>query len=287
MRAAGGVGAHEHPGPVRRRGVGSTPPAARRCCRRRCWRWPGPAAASPPAVRRYRPRRGRDRPATARAQMSVCRSGSRLPCPNARSGSSRRCRPAHATSAGSGAHFSRSARACARAARIAATAVSTSAASASTRRETVGSLATVPNSRGWPRSTAMSAGQSPPTASVTAKSRMTFPVSWMAPNGVHADSCFDNARSRRSTPAVVVSRLAPANDATPSSPTSTWVRDLRLRFTLRVPGGALRRLPRGYLGSTTHILQVGVSATSSCAGGARDAPGRLAAGPSLSATGDI
>src|SRR5512142_336406 len=64
---------------------------------------------------------------------------------------------------------------------------------------------------------------------------MTLPVSWIAPTGVHADNRFDRPRSTPSTRAVVVNRLAPARDTTPSSPTSTWVRDLQLRFTLRVP----------------------------------------------------
>src|SRR5512143_2768134 len=64
---------------------------------------------------------------------------------------------------------------------------------------------------------------------------MTSPVSWTAPAGVHAANRFDRPRSRPSTRAVVVNRLAPARDTTPSSPTSTWVRDLQLRFTLRVP----------------------------------------------------
>jgi hypothetical protein len=64
---------------------------------------------------------------------------------------------------------------------------------------------------------------------------MTLPVSCIAPIGVHADNRFDRPRSRPSTLAVVVNRLAPARDTTPSSPTSTWVLDLQLRFTLRVP----------------------------------------------------
>src|SRR5512144_1933434 len=64
---------------------------------------------------------------------------------------------------------------------------------------------------------------------------MILPVSWIAPTGVHADNRFDRPRSSPSTRAVVVNRLAPASDMTPSSPTSRWVRDLQLRFTTRVP----------------------------------------------------
>src|SRR5512144_1524553 len=64
---------------------------------------------------------------------------------------------------------------------------------------------------------------------------MTLPVSCVAPRGVQADNRCDRPRSSPSTRAVVVNRLAPASDTTPSSPTSTWVRDLQLCFTLRVP----------------------------------------------------
>jgi len=57
------------------------------------------------------------------------------------------------------------ARAVARAARIAGSETSMSAASAATTRETVGSLATGPNTAGWARTAATSARQSPPERS--------------------------------------------------------------------------------------------------------------------------
>jgi hypothetical protein len=69
------------------------------------------------------------------------------------------------------------ARASARAARTAGNDTSMSPASAVIRRETVGSLATGPNTSGCARSTATSARQSPPSATAVATSSSTFPGS--------------------------------------------------------------------------------------------------------------
>jgi hypothetical protein len=69
------------------------------------------------------------------------------------------------------------ARAATRAASIAANARGTSAASVSIVRDTVGSEATSPNTVGSARSSAMSAKQSPPSASDIARSQITLPGS--------------------------------------------------------------------------------------------------------------
>lgn len=66
-------------------------------------------------------------------------------------------------------------RAAARAAWIAFSARTESAARRSINRDTVGSEAMDPNISGWARSIAMSARQSPPNASVSARSAMTLP----------------------------------------------------------------------------------------------------------------
>ena len=66
-------------------------------------------------------------------------------------------------------------RAAVRAARIARSARGASAASAMTSRETTGSEATGPASPDWARSTAISARQSPPSASVVTRSVRIFP----------------------------------------------------------------------------------------------------------------
>jgi len=106
------------------------------------------------------------------------------------------------------------ARACARAAWIARNAVAASCASRSTVRDTVGSDATGPNRPGSVRSTAMSARQSPPTASVTARSSTTFAGSCTACGDRHGASAPDSAWSRPTARTVPVNGTAPACDTT-------------------------------------------------------------------------
>ncbi|MBP2320510.1 hypothetical protein JOF56_000895 [Kibdelosporangium banguiense] len=62
----------------------------------------------------------------------------------------------------------------ARAVRIAVSPSGPAVASRSIARDTVGSDATAPNTPGWLRSTAISAAQSPPSATVTARSVTIF-----------------------------------------------------------------------------------------------------------------
>jgi hypothetical protein len=76
-------------------------------------------------------------------------------------------------------------RAAARAALIAASAAGSSAASVLTSRDTTGSDATGPARAGCSRSTAISARQSPPSASAAARSVMTLPGSCTARGARH------------------------------------------------------------------------------------------------------
>ena len=110
------------------------------------------------------------------------------------------------------------ARAAARAASIAANARAASAASASIVRDTVGSDATSPNTAGSARSSATSARQSPPRASVTARSVTTLPGSWIAIGLRHRASAVDNARSSPAARTVSTSATPPACDTTPTPP---------------------------------------------------------------------
>jgi len=102
------------------------------------------------------------------------------------------------------------ARTAARAVLIAFSAAGASAASASTVRETVGSEATRPYRPGSVRSNAMSARQSPPTASVTARSSSTLPGSWAASGLRHGASAADTAASSPIAATVSVSSTPPA-----------------------------------------------------------------------------
>lgn len=94
-------------------------------------------------------------------------------------------------------------------------------------RDTVGSEATAPNTPGSPRSTARSETQSPPTASVTARSSTILPGSWTAPGLRHGIKASDNSLVRpRSSP-----RSAAAHPTRPA----TRHPPRRPRFQRRIP----------------------------------------------------
>ena len=97
-------------------------------------------------------------------------------------------RPPSAPGARSPASAQARSRAAARALRIARSARGASAASALISREITGSDATGPHSSGWARSTATSARQSPPSASVMARSVRIFPGSCTARGARHRAS---------------------------------------------------------------------------------------------------
>ena len=101
------------------------------------------------------------------------------------------------------------ARAAARAVLIAFSAAGASAASAAIVRDTVGSDATRPYTPGSARSRATSARQSPPSASVNARSRTTLPGSCTAPGLRHGASAADSSRPA-GDPTVSVSSTPPA-----------------------------------------------------------------------------
>ncbi len=104
---------------------------------------------------------------------------------------------------------------------IAATAASPPAASLSTVRDTVGSEATRPNTRGCARSPAMSARQSPPNTSAPARSRTTLPGSCTAVSGRHRPSARDNPRSNPVARAACTNNTPPADNANGSVPATT------------------------------------------------------------------
>ena len=109
-------------------------------------------------------------------------------------------------------------RAAARADRIAFSARFSSAARDLTSRDTTGSDATGPARCGCSRSTAMSARQSPPSASAAARSVTILPGSWTARGARHHSSACDRPRPRTVTRIVSHSRIAPAWDTRPSRP---------------------------------------------------------------------
>jgi hypothetical protein len=139
------------------------------------------------------------------------------------------------------------ARAHARAVSIALNARDASAAKASIVRDTVGSEATRPNTDGSARSSATSARQSPPSASVTARSVITFAGSCRAVGLRHGASTADNAVSTPHARTVSTRATPPACDATPVPDVSAWTRGyIPLRFTLK---GA----PRSTTSVTRHL----------------------------------
>jgi hypothetical protein len=114
-------------------------------------------------------------------------------------------------------------RAAARAARIAFSVRGASAARPETSRDTTGSDATGPNRPGSARSIAISARQSPPSASVTARSATIFPGSCTARGARHRASLADRPASRPVTRSAQVSSRAPAWDTTPDSSVVTAI----------------------------------------------------------------
>jgi len=129
----------------------------------------------------------------------------------------------------------------ARAARIAFSPRGPSAARSLTSRDTTGSDATGPASSGCSRSTAMSARQSPPSATAAARSAMTFPGSWIALGARHRARLRDRSRPRPVTRIVSHSRTAPAWDTSPRPSADTATRVPRaLLFTWKVPSARLR-----------------------------------------------
>jgi len=106
---------------------------------------------------------------------------------------------------------------------IAASAAGASLANAAMVRDTVGSEATHPYTTGCSRSTAMSARQSPPRLSVTARSVSTFAGSCIAKGLRHDASALDNPTPKPLTPMVSVSNIPPPDDTVEPSdlPTAT------------------------------------------------------------------
>ena len=98
---------------------------------------------------------------------------------------------------------------------IPAIAVASSRARSPMIRETVGSDATFPNRCGRARSITTSAGQSPPAASITARSQIALPGRWTAFGRANPSNSTDNASTRPRTRAVSVSRSIPAFDTEP------------------------------------------------------------------------
>jgi len=94
-------------------------------------------------------------------------------------------------------------------------------ARSSITRETVGSDATMPNTPGWARSRAMSAAQSPPSATVMARSTKIFAGSWMVRERRHGRTPADRCRSRPVIRAVWASNTPPAVEIIDSPPATT------------------------------------------------------------------
>ena len=139
-------------------------------------------------------------------------------------------RPPSAPGAASPASAQACSRAAARAARIAFSARGRSAARSLTSRETTGSDATGPASSGCSRSTAMSARQSPPSATAAARSAMTFPGSCTARGARHRARPSDRPRPRPVTRIVSHSSTAPAWDTRPRPSADTVTLELRALF---------------------------------------------------------
>ena len=127
-------------------------------------------------------------------------------------------------------------RAAARASRIARSARGASAARAVTSRDTTGSDATGQASSGWERNTAMSARQSPPSASAMTRSAMIFPGSCTARGARHRASPAVRAPPRPVTRAASASSNAPAWETRPRPSADTVILGRRaVLFTWKVP----------------------------------------------------
>ena len=128
------------------------------------------------------------------------------------------------------------ARAAARADRSADSPSSPLAAKVATSREIVAVEATGPNNPDPARKSVTSAGQSPPTASITARSKTTLPGSWTAVGFRHRDNCSPSAADSPTVRAVSTSTWAPASDTHPLASARTWTREPDpILFTYGVP----------------------------------------------------
>ena len=85
----------------------------------------------------------------------------------------------------------------------------TSAANVVINRDTVGSEATGPNTSRSPRRCAMSARQSPPIATDTARSNTILPGSWVARGLRHGANACDSSSSRPVFPRPATATLSP------------------------------------------------------------------------------
>jgi hypothetical protein len=154
-------------------------------------------------------------------------------------------RPPSAPGAASPASAQARSRAAARAARIAASARGPSAARDLTSRDTTGSDATGPANSGCSRSTAISARQSPPSASAAARSATILPGSCTARSARHGSRAADRPRPRPVTRSVSHNKTAPAWDTRPFPSADTATRLLRaLLFTWKVPSARYGQDPR-------------------------------------------
>ena len=132
-------------------------------------------------------------------------------------------------------------RAAERAARTAFSARGRSPARALTSRDTTESDATGPARSGCSRSTAISARQSPPSATAAARSATIFPGSWTARGARQRARFADKPRLRPVTRIVSHSRTAPAWATTPRPSADTVTRLPRaLFFTWKVPSARVR-----------------------------------------------
>jgi hypothetical protein len=114
---------------------------------------------------------------------------------------------------------------------IAATASSTSPARVVNRRDTVGSEATNPKIVGCARTAAMSARQSPPSATAVATSSRILPGSWRAPSGRHGANAADSPRSKPATRTDSRSSSAPDDEISDSRASSRTMDGAGLSFS--------------------------------------------------------
>lgn len=120
--------------------------------------------------------------------------------------------------------------------RIAAITAAGSPARDSTSRLIVGSEATGPNNSGWPRTTATSAKQSPPSAIATARFSTVSPGSCTDRRGRHRDKPRIRPTAKPLTLAVFNNIAAPADEISDSPPDSTRIREpAGIAFTYGVP----------------------------------------------------
>jgi hypothetical protein len=102
-------------------------------------------------------------------------------------------------------------------------------------RDTVGSEAVGPNTCSWARTTAMSARQSPPSATAVARSSSTLPGSWIARSARHGASAADSVLSNPETRFVCRNNNPPAEDTSDSRAGSRTRPGTGLPFTYGVP----------------------------------------------------